>query len=251
VVDGAVVSGLLRSEILKLRTTRTTWTLLAFALGIVVGVLVLTLALLDHGETIDDDSLGSLFSFTSIADVLILCLGIVNAAGEFRHGTISSAFLLTPSRWPVVAAKAIAHAAMALLYGLTTLAVVAAVALPWLAMKDATVDLSASGWIPAASGRLIYAACFAVLGVGLGTLVRNQAAALVGALVFLLAIEPALGAVSDGISKYGVGGASLALFGADGSGDVIPFWAGALLLTGYALALLAAGTAVTLRRDVS
>lgn len=245
------MSGLLRSELLKLRTTRTTWTLLACALGIVVGVLVLTLALLDRGETIDDESLGSLFSFTSIADVLILCLGIVNAAGEFRHGTITAAFLITPGRWPVVAAKALAHLLIALAYGLVTLAVVAAIGLPWLALKDATLELSASGWIPAAAGRLIYGVCFAVLGVGLGTLVRNQAAALVGALVFLLAIEPALGAVSEGISKYGVSGASLALFGADGSGDVIPFWAGALLLAGYALALLAAGTAVTLRRDVS
>jgi ABC-2 type transport system permease protein len=251
VVDGTVVSGLLRSEILKLRTTRTTWTLLAFALAIVVGVLVLTLALLDHGETIDDDALGSLFSFTSIADLLVLCLAIVNAAGEFRHGTITAAFLLTPERWPVVVAKALAHLLMALLYGVVTLAVVAAIGLPWLAAKDATLDLSVSGWIPAAAGRLIYIVCFAVLGVGLGTLVRNQAAGLVAALVFLLAVEPALGAVSGAISKYGVSGASLALFGAGGSGDVVPFWAGALLLSGYALTLLATGTAITLRRDVS
>lgn len=246
------MSALLRAELVKLRTTRTTWVLLGVALAIVAGALVLILALLDRGGTVNDNDLGDLFSFTSIADLLVLCLGIVAAAGEFRHGTITAGFLITPSRWPVVVAKAVAYALVGLAYAAATLLVVVVVALPWLAVKDVTLELGGAAWIGPVAGRLLYAALTAALGVGLGTLFRNQAAALVTALVVLLAIEPALSAVSEPIATYGLNGASAALFGVSDSfgGDVLPFWAGALLYAGYAALFVGAGIALTLRRDV-
>jgi len=246
------MSALLRAELLKLRTTRTTWVLLASALAIVVGTLVLILALLDRGGTVTDEDLGDLFSFTAIADLLVLSLGIVAAAGEFRHGTVTAGFLITPSRWPVVVAKALAYAVVGLAYAAATLLVVVIVALPWLAAKDVTLELAGAAWIEPVAGRLIYAGLTAALGVGLGTLFRNQAAALVTALVALLAIEPALSAVSDAVATYGPSGASTALFGASETfGDVLPLWAGALLYAGYAALFVGAGVALTLRRDVA
>ncbi len=246
------MSALLRSELLKLLTTRTTWVLLGVALAIVAGSLIIILALLDGGGTVNDEDLGDLFSLTSIADLLVLSLGIVAAAGEFRHGTVTAGFLITPSRWPVVVAKAIAYALVGLAYAVATLVVVLVVALPWLAAKDVTLELGGAAWVQPVAGRLLYAALTAALGVGLGTLFRNQAAALVTALVALLAIEPALSAVSDGIGTYGPSGASLALFGApEAFGDVLPFWAGALLYAGYAAMFVGAGIALTLRRDVA
>ena len=246
------MSALLRAELLKLRTTRTTWVLLGVALAIVAGALIIILALLDRGGTVNDEDLGDLFTFTSIADLLVLCLGIVAAAGEFRHGTITAGFLVTPSRWPVVVAKAIAYALVGLVYAAATLVVVLVVALPWLAAKDVTLVLGGAAWIEPVAGRLLYAALTAALGVGLGTLFRNQAAALVTALVVLLAVEPALSAVSGAIATYGINGARVALFGAsEDFADVLPFWAGALLYTGYAALFVGAGIALTLRRDVA
>lgn len=246
------MTGLLRSELLKLRATRTTWVLLGVALAIVLGVLVLILALLDRGGRVTDDDLGALFSFTAIADLLVLSLGIVGAAGEFRHGTITGAFLVTPERWPVIVAKAVAYALAGLAYALVTVLVCLAVGLPWLAIKDAQFDLGGTGWLQPVAGRCLYAALVAALGVGLGTLVRNQAAALVGTLIFLLAVEPALRAVSDTIARYGLTGASLSLFGAsDGGADLLPFGGGAALYLGYVLLFLGAGIALTLKRDVS
>ncbi|MGI8594356.1 MAG: ABC transporter permease subunit [Solirubrobacteraceae bacterium] len=247
------MSALLRAELLKLRTTRTTWVLLAVALAIVVGALIIILALLDRGGKVTDSDLGDLFSLTAIADLLILSLGIVAAAGEFRHGTITAGFLITPSRWPVVLAKAIAYALVGLAYAAATLLVVLVVALPWLAAKDVSLELGGTAWIGPVAGRLLYAALTAALGVGLGTLFRNQAAALVTALVTLLAIEPALSAVSDAVATYGLNGASTALFGASESfgGDGLPFWGGALLYAGYAALFVGAGVALTMRRDVA
>jgi ABC-2 type transport system permease protein len=247
------LSALLRAELLKLRATRTTWVLLGVALAIVLGVLILVLALFDRGGRVSDDDLGGLFSFTAIADLLVLSLGIVGAAGEFRHGTITAAFLITPARWPVIVAKALAYALLGVGYALATLALCAALALPWLAIKDASFDLTGSAWIQAIAGRCLYGAFIAALGVGVGTLVRNQAAALVATLVFLLAIEPALGAVSGAVGTYGLNGAALSIFGASDTGiaDVLPFGAGVALYLGYVLLFLGAGTALTLKRDVS
>ncbi len=246
------MSALLRAELLKLRTTRTTWVLLGIALAIAAGVLVIILSVLERSRTITDDNLGALFSFISIADLLVLCLGIVAAAGEFRHGTVTAGFLITPSRWPVVVAKAIAYALVGLAYGAATLLLLLVVGLPWLAAKDVTLELGGTGWIEPVTGRLLYAGLSAALGVGLGTLFRNQAAALVTALVTLLAVEPALQLVSDAVGTYGLNGTSAALFGdSESFSDVLPFWAGALLYAGYAALFVGAGIALTLRRDVS
>jgi ABC-2 type transport system permease protein len=244
---------LIQAELLKLRTTRTTWALLGSALLVVLGVLILVLALFDRGSSVDSEDLGALFALTSIADLLVLSFGIVGAAGEFRHGTITSALLVTPARWPVVAAKAIAYAIAGLAYAIGTVLLCLVVALPWLAIKDASFDLGGSGWLQPVTGRILYAMFTAALGVGIGTLFRNQAAGLVVALIYVLGVEPALTAVSDAIGTYGLNGASLAMFGSDETfgGDALPFGLGTLLYLGYAVLFCAAGSLLLLRRDVS
>lgn len=245
------MSALIRAELLKLRTTRTTWALLGSALVIVVGVLILVLAFFDRGSSVNDSDLGELFSLTAIADLLVLSLGIVGAAGEFRHGTVTASFLVTPERWPVIVAKAIAYALAAFAYAIATLLVTLLIALPWLALKDASFALGGTDWIQPVAGRVLYAMLTAALGVGIGTLFRNQAAALVTALVVLLAVEPALGALSDVIATYGPSGSSLAMFGGGFGEDTLPFGAGALVYAAYGVVFIAAGIAVLLKRDVS
>jgi ABC-2 type transport system permease protein len=246
------MSALLRAELLKLRTTRTTWALLGSALVVVLGVLILVLAFFERGSSVDDSDLGALFALTAIADLLVLSLGIVGAAGEFRHGTITAALLVTPSRWPVVVAKAIAYAIAGGVYALATIVLCLVVALPWLAIKDASFDLGGTAWLVPVSGRILYAMFTAALGVGVGTLFRNQAAGLVTMLIYILALEPALGAVSDTIGTYGLNGSSLAMFGSDTfTGDALPFGAGVLVYFAYVAVFTGAGIAVLLRRDVS
>jgi ABC-2 type transport system permease protein len=149
--------GLVQAELLKLRTTRTTYALLGTALAVVLGVLILVLAFFDRGSSVDDEDLGALFSLTAIADMLVLSLGIVGGAGEFRHGTITSALLVTPTRWPVVVAKAIAYAIAGFAYAVATIVLCLVVALPWLAVKDASFDLGGSAWVVPVAGRILVA----------------------------------------------------------------------------------------------
>jgi ABC-2 type transport system permease protein len=77
-------------------------------------------------------------------------LGILGMAGELRHGTATSTFLVTQVRGRVVAAKLAAAAATGLAMALVASAAVFAVGLPWLKV------FAAYGLVLAlAGGRLI------------------------------------------------------------------------------------------------
>lgn len=104
-----------------------------------------------------------------------------------------------------------------------------------------------------------------LVGIGVGTLVRNQIAAVVGVLAVTLFVEPILrtvGGFVDGVSavtRLLPGSASDALVGASvytslgtqGTGSELEWWAGGLLLLGYAVVFLVVGWSVSWRRDVS
>ena len=110
---------------------------------------------------------------------------------EFRHGTITPSLLVVPNRVRLMLAKLVAAlldraGARAVSTGLI-IVIVAAVRLgPRLRHRRAT---SSQLFVGGALDRALYAA----LGVGLGALVRNQVGAIVGALVYVFVLEPALG----------------------------------------------------------
>jgi hypothetical protein len=105
-----------------------------------------------------------------------------------------------------------------------------------------------------------------LIGTGVGALVRNQVGAIVGVLVFTQFLEPvgrAAAAFVDGLSdvtRFLPGAASDALAGASvfnaatpgGTGSAsLEWWAGGLVLLGYAVVLLAFGHLFSWRRDVT
>lgn len=70
----------------------------------------------------------------SSGTLVVLLIGILMMAGEFRHNTATSTFLISPDRRRVVGAKLIASAVVGA--GLAL-----AIALPWLAAKNVDVSL--------------------------------------------------------------------------------------------------------------
>jgi ABC-2 type transport system permease protein len=93
---------------------------------------------------------------------------------------------------------------------------------------------------------------FAVLGVGLGALMRNQVGAIVGALVYLYVIEPIISAIGvlQGAYKWLPGGAVQAITSDFQAPDLLEPWQGVLLLLGYGLLAAVLGTLLAVRRDV-
>ena len=74
----------------------------------------------------------------SSGGVMLLLIGILVMAGEFRHVTATATFLITPERRRVVAAKIAAAAIVGACVGVVASLLTVAVALPWLSRKEST-----------------------------------------------------------------------------------------------------------------
>jgi ABC-type transport system involved in multi-copper enzyme maturation permease subunit len=196
----------------------------------------------------------NLFSVAAASGVFVLILGIIAVTGEFRHQTVTPTFLATPRRGRVVIAKLVTYAIAGIGYGVLVVAFAIALALPWLAAKDIDISLSGNGLPGSMAGTIAGVAVYSVLGVGVGALVRNQIAAIVGSLVYLFVIEAfaaALPTIRD-YYKYFPGGANAALTGAAQPGTtLLEPWQGGVLLVAYGVVFSVVGTWLAVRRDVS
>ena len=246
---------LIRAELVKLRTTRTAPILLAAmaAYAVVTVVFNVTTAGAQGNPPLDAGILPLLLASPSrLTSGTVLLLGILMMAGEFRHQTITQTFLVIPRRGRVVAAKLAAGALAGLVFAATTTAVVLAVGLPWLWLKGVPIRVSGAVGRELA-GVLAAAALSGLLGVAVATLVRNQVAAVTGALLWFLLVEGVLPPLlrAPDLPKWLPGGATGALTYPGPAGEAfLPMWAGGLLLAGYAVLLAAIGSRVTVRRDV-
>lgn len=238
------------SELLKLRTTRTFWGLVGTALGLVALAVVLPLAIED--DFADATDVRSVLSSAGLAGLIALILGVVYSAGEYRHGTIAWTLLVNPVRLRVASGQAIACAVAGALLAALAAGFTAVVALPWLAAKDAA-SLSGGEVLGIFFGGILYGALAGAFGAGLGALLRNQVAGVVLVLVFLFIVDPALIALFDTYDKFSVTGLGTTLSGGpeeDLESDLLPFWAAALVWTGYTAVLVGAAALLTSRRDI-
>jgi hypothetical protein len=101
------------------------------------------------------------------------------------------------------------------------------------------------------AGTVISSACFGMIGVALGTLTRNTAGAIIASVAWTLFIEQViLRAAAPGIEKWLPTNAAIGLTTAPGPGSLSPAVAG-VVLTGYAIGLLALASRTTIRRDIA
>ncbi|HKQ00331.1 MAG TPA: ABC transporter permease [Actinomycetes bacterium] len=246
---------LVRSELLKLRTTRTARVLLALAAAGTAALIAVVLLLAGQpGQpALGPDALRQLVLVPAQPLTLAaLVLGVLGMAGELRHGTATSTFLVTPERGRVVAAKLAAAAVTGLAMSLASSAAVLAVGLPWLRAKGIEVAI-ADPWVAArVAGLAVAVALYAVLGTGLGALLRNQVAAVVvGLLWWSQGVERVLTGIlhQPGLERWLPRGAASALT-APGDGT-LPMWAGALVFAAYGLVLALLGGRLVARRDLT
>jgi ABC-2 type transport system permease protein len=242
---------LVAAELFKLRTTRTFAAIVGATFGLLLLIIVLTLALTDRFSTEND--VRSLLSSASISGLFMLILGVVAGAGEYRHGTIASTLLVTPNRLRAVTAQTLGVAAAGLAVGLVCAILAAAIGLPWLSAKDAAT-LSTGELVALLAGCALYTALAAGFGVALGALLRNQVAAVVTVLVFLFVVDPAISALVDEYGKFSLSGLASSISGgsaedAPGS-DILPQGVAALIWAGYTVIVAMGAALLTARRDI-
>jgi ABC-type transport system involved in multi-copper enzyme maturation permease subunit len=237
------------AELLKLRTTRTFWALAGSAIGLVLLIVVLTLALDDHLDTEQDVT--DLISTAGLSGLLTLVLGVVVGAGEYRHGTIAATLLVTPNRLRAVAAQVIACFIGGLAISLAAVAGAMTIALPWLSAKG--VPLPSAGEL---AGDLIggvgYAGLAAALGAALGALLRNQVAAVVSLLVLIFVVDPVIAGLLEDVAPFTLTGLGAAMSGASGDDntDLLSPGVAAVVWAGYASLLAVLAAISTSRRDI-
>jgi ABC-2 type transport system permease protein len=245
---------LVRAELAKLRTVRLFYGVAAAmaAFGALTVVANVTSAGQQGNPPLSADDLPAVVGSpaTMLAGAALL-LGILGMAGEFRHHTITQTFLTTPDRGRVVAAKLAAYLLAGIAVAVLTLAVTMAVALPWLSAKGLAVSALDGDLGRVLAGTLLAAGLCGLLGVGVGALVRNQVAALVGVLVWVVVVEGLLLNLlnAPSLGKWLPSAVAAAL--TNPGGDHLSRWAAALLFAAYGLAFALTGTRFVVRRDIT
>jgi ABC-type transport system involved in multi-copper enzyme maturation permease subunit len=249
------VTNLVRAELLKVRTVRSWWVYL----GVIVLFSGIAVAA-DTGSTADVER--SLVSFqvglvqtAGIATLFAILLGITMVTTEFRHGTVTPAFLIEPRRERVLGAKAVAATIVAVFFNVLALVVIAAVGLTWLSIVGADIHLVDGEIGKAAAETFLTSVLWAWMGIAIGSIVHSQVGALVGTLVWIFVLENLLWGLFalldvDGAVSYLP---FRALDAADGTGgeQLLSYGPGIAVSLGWIAIIAAAGLVRTQRRDIT
>jgi hypothetical protein len=235
---------LIAGELIKVRTTRTA---LGFAAAALLLAIAATLIPILAGDITTIEQKKNLVNFGGGLGIVLLLFGAVGATGEFRHRTLAPAVLIAPDRFRLVLARLLAYCLTALLVGIAIAIVVLAISLPLLPGEPGP-SLTGSEYVKLIAGGIIDVVLAAAIGVGAGTLIRNQVAAVVGALVWLTILEPLVGVINDGWTKYTIG-STLNRVGLGGDHDMA--WLPSIgLLVLWSAIWVGAAILVDRRRDV-
>ncbi|MFN0153126.1 MAG: ABC transporter permease [Gaiella sp.] len=247
------MKNLIHAELLKLRTTRAFWAYIAFALAFVPVSIALTMTVSNDGLVLESsEGISAVFSAASSTYLFLLLVGITMMAGEFRHNTVTTTFLITPDRRRVIAAKLAAGGSVGVLTTAVSSLLTLAVALPWLAARDIDVDLLSAAVGAPILGGLLATGLGTAFGIGLGAVMPNQTLAITVVVVWTMIVEGLLIGFLPEVGRWLPAGASSALGGTwTAEGGLLPFWGAALVLTGYALASAAAGTQLVTRKEIT
>jgi ABC-2 type transport system permease protein len=259
---------LVRSEVHKIRTTRLWWGLLLGALLYTVIQAAANAALAGQDPGAGQQASASLDTAEAIrtvyatsafqgAYIFAMILGITGMTGEYRYQTITPTFLVTPRRAKVVLAKMVAHLGAGLVYGAVCVLGALVVGGAVILVRSYSLGLGdALLWRSIGLG-IVAVALWTLLGIGIGTLIRNQIAAILAAVFVTFLLEPLATFILaandfDDIVKWLPTNASTALTSPGNTLlQYLPWWAGGLVLLGYAAVLAGLGVLLSSRRDVT
>jgi len=179
--------------------------------------------------------------------ILAMILGIAGMTGEYRYQTITSTFLASPRRSRVVGAKLVAHLLVGLGYGVVAMVTALVVGGVVVVARGHGLGYGADRLWPSILLAVVAVGLWTVLGIGIGTLIRNQVAAILIGVFVIFLLQPLLtlglsAAHLGSVARWLPTNASSALM-APGTAIVayLSWWAGGLVLLGYALVLAALG----------
>ncbi len=251
-------SQVIRSEWIKLRTVRSSWFLLgATMLGIAgIGLLVAYVdnahwATMSASSRAESNPINQSLIGVNLAELTVGVLGVLAATGEYATGMIRATFAAVPRRLPVLAAKAGVVAAV------TFVVCLAAVLIAFLGgqalLGPHGISLGHPEAVRAVLGCALYLTVVAVIGVGLGFLIRSTAGGIATLLAVLLVLPITTAALpaswTSAFGRYLPSTAGRALFIMNGGHAMPSPWAGFGIFLFYAAVVVAAAALGLRRRD--
>ena len=251
------MKALVCAELLKLRT-RTASGLLVATLALVAltvavnipkpGAARAPVSLHDPGVLAGTVGIG-----LGVPEVFVVLLGGLAFTQEFRYGTVVSTYLGEPRRSRVLIAKWLSLMLASLLVTGASLTVSVPLSSALINARGGDIVIGARFW-ETVGATFVVMAGYAVIGVAVGALVRNQIATVVGVLVWMLVVEQIVVPSYPVVGRWFPGGAAdawLRLGPALHLDDqLLPAPVGGGLLVGYTLAAITLGLRFTPSRDV-
>ncbi|MFZ0249444.1 MAG: ABC transporter permease subunit [Acidimicrobiales bacterium] len=243
----------MRAEWTKLVSLRSTgWTLLVTAAGTFLVTFLATHGALHHGTQWYQgfDPTNQSLAGLAIGSLALGVLGILAISGEYGTGTIRSSLTAMPRRGVLLTAKAV-------VVGLTT--VVIGEALSFISFFEGqavlkggapTASLGQPGVLRAVALSGAFLALFALLGLGIGTVIRHTAGAIAvfAGVTFLVPIL--FNSISHGIARYApelIFANSIAAV--DRQSNAVSATIGVMLMVAYCAVALGMGAVLLDRRD--
>jgi len=248
-----------RSEWIKVRSLRSTFVLLASSAAAMIAVGTLgaggvILAARAGEPAMQQTVLAMPTSGLSFGQLLLGALAVLMISGEYGTGMIRSSVTAVPLRVPVLLAKAVVVAVLGYVTGTVAAYLTAVLIQPILAQEDLQFALDEPGLTGSLLLTGLYLSLVGVLALGIGTLLRHSAGAIVTLIGLLFVLPTALsmipGETAAIILKYLPSEAGTRMFAVEVVGDQLTQWQGALVLGAWAALPFLAALVVLRRRDV-
>jgi ABC-2 type transport system permease protein len=185
---------LVRAELRKITTTKMPWAFLA----VLVAISATTASAVVWGTDFDGTKTfistaadqRSLIAFAANATVIAGLFGAIAVAREYGHGTVIPTFLSSPRRYRAVLAQFVAVAIGGAILGLVGAALTVAAVAVGLTTTEFGFMVSWAGVARVVAAASFAGAAGAVLGAGIGAVVRNTGGAVTGTVLALIIAPP-------------------------------------------------------------
>jgi ABC-2 type transport system permease protein len=253
---GVTFPRLVRSEWIKFSSLRSSW----ITLAIIVVVQISFGALLgwDQGKNwaqLDQEgtALSSVLDGYIMAQLVIGVLGVLFVSGEYGTGMIRSTLTAVPRRTPVLLAKAVVFASVALVSMSAASLGAFYAGQAMLSSSGHDVSLGAPGGLRSVLGTAVYLAVVGLIGGGLGWILRSTAAGIATLFGILLVVPLMMQTLSwswlNALGKYLPSEAGGAVISSYQVPDTLTPGGGFAVLLTWTVVVLGIGAVLLKRRD--
>jgi len=190
---------MLRADLVRVRTLRSSYAVPLLVLAMVVGITAASLS--EAGADGMSTATQLREPLTASAGILVAVTAALFAAmrvgSEYRYGTMTQRLLATPRRTRLFAATLGVHGILGLVVGSVALGLGLAVGLPMLSAEDLSMDMT-----PQIAAAVLFAVvAFSLIGVCCGVIFRSQSAAVL-VIVGTFAVEKIVGMFIGDAAAY-------------------------------------------------